>query len=194
MGSAYDISRRRVTPRSLAVNLGLVLGIAVAGFMWVRIANLVTQNEPVAAPLSQQPVSIVWGDHVFSSRATLAAWLRARHIDVTLWLRQHPDAASIIGGQPASAEATGGVAKRSAVPEKKAPPAEARPRSGSRLGALGLDLLVGAALVLGAFAIAPRSAWRRALPRLHGNVEQRIYAAAGAAGILFGLVVGGIFP
>lgn len=180
----------------MAVNLGLVLAIALAVFMWVRIANLLTEKAPTAAPLAQQPVSIVWGDHVFSSRASLATWLRARHINVTTWLRQHPDAARIIDGRPAP---TAPVADRTAAAPKKrvaaAPAAvEAPSSSGSRLGSVGVDLLVALAFLLGGFAFAPRSAWRFVLRRLRGSPEQRIYAAAGAVGILFGLLVGGIFP
>jgi hypothetical protein len=196
MGPGYDISRHRFSVRSMAVNLGLVLGIAVAVFMWVRIANLLTADAPTVAPLAQQPVSIVWGDHVFSSRAALDRWLRANHINVTTWLRQHPDAERIIDGKPAP---TAPKADRTAAAPKKrvaaAPVAvEAPSSSSSRVGSLGVDLLVALAFLLGGFAFAPRSAWRIVLRRLRGSAEQRIYAAAGAVGILFGLLVGGIFP
>jgi hypothetical protein len=196
MGPGYDISRHRFSVRSMAVNLGLVLGIALVVFMWVRIANLLTADAPTVTPLAQQPVSIVWGNHVFSSRAALDRWLRANHINVTTWLRQHPDAERIIDGKPAP---TAPKADRTAAAPKKrvaaAPVAvEAPSSSSSRVGSLGVDLLVALAFLLGGFAFAPRSAWRIVLRRLRGSAEQRIYAAAGAVGILFGLLVGGIFP
>jgi len=196
MGSAYDLSRRRFTARSVAVNLGLVFGIALAVFMWVRVASLLTADSPTVAPLAQQPVSIVWGDHVFSSRAALERWLRANHINVTIWLRQHPDAERIIDGRPAPTAPRAG--RTAAAPKKKvaaAPAAVKAPSSSSsRIGSLGVDLLVAFAFLLGGFAFAPRSAWRIVLRRLRGSAEQRIYAAAAAVGILFGLLVGGIFP
>lgn len=210
MGSAYDISGRRVTPRTIAVNLGLMAGIALAVFTWIKIANLVTQSEPAVAPLSQQPGSIVWDDHVFSNRAQLAAWLGARHINVTIWLRQHPDAAKIIGVQqpPARAGTRAGARpnrtgtaspnktphKRAAASVDKARPAvEAGPSSGSTLHSIAVDLLFVLALLLGAFAFAPTWAWRRVLRRMPRSAEARIYPAAAALAILAGLAAGGLF-
>jgi hypothetical protein len=197
MGPGYDISRHRFSVRSMAVNLGLVLGIAVAVFMWVRIANLLSADAPTAAPLAQ-PVSIVWGDHVFSSRAALVTWLRANHINVTTWLRQHPDAERIIDGRPVqTAPKSERTTVPAAAPKKRAavasPAVEVQSGSGSKLGSVGIDLLVALAFLLGAFAFGPRSAWLLVARRLPA-IEQRIYAAAGAVGILFGLLVGGIFP
>jgi hypothetical protein len=200
MGTAYDISRRHLTPRAIALNVGLALGIALAVFTWFQIANVVTQTQPAAVPLSQQPTSIVWRNHVFSSRAALAAWLRANHINVTTWLRQHPDAAKIIDGQSPSPGTTARTAstrsvKKSAAPagDKPPPAGPSRSRSSSKLAATGVDLLVALAVLLGAFAFAPTSAWRLVLRGVRGSLEERICVGAGAVCILFGVGAGGLF-
>ncbi|MGH3050312.1 MAG: hypothetical protein ACRDLK_09145 [Gaiellaceae bacterium] len=104
MGSPYDVPRHRLSPRSVALNVGLALAIAAALFTWFRIANLLTAKAPRAAPLTQRPTSFAWGNRVFTSSAELNAWLTSNGINAAVWLRRHPDAARIIGAQslPAS--------------------------------------------------------------------------------------------
>jgi hypothetical protein len=216
--STYGVPRRRISPRSVALNLVLALAIAAALFTWFRIANVLTEKAAVTASVSGRPSSFAWGNQVFSSQAQLAAWLRSKGIDSSVWLRRHPDAARILGAQappspvrpPKSTKTVSkAVSKASPKTATKTPHSTAKTSHATASQAPGgaatgpaassgstspvVPILVILALLLGGLTFAPGRVWRLVLRRVPMGLEERIYPAAGAVGILVALSVGFLF-
>ena len=83
--------------RDLAGRL-LVLGVlvGVAGSLWVLVGRTLMQPVTIHQPQGIRPNAIVWADRVFSSRASLAAWLASHGETYRHWAKIHRVDAAII--------------------------------------------------------------------------------------------------
>jgi hypothetical protein len=70
----------------------LVVGGLAVTAVPAALAAPPSAQPPRAAP----PPSIVWANHVFSTRGALAAWLSARGTTYSAWARRHPADAAIL--------------------------------------------------------------------------------------------------
>lgn len=71
---------------SVRVLAALILPVAVL----LPVAYVGHRLSGQDLPLPQRPTAIVWGDRVFTTRADLASWLRARGVRYETWARRHP--------------------------------------------------------------------------------------------------------
>src|SRR3954447_13285924 len=95
-------SRRR--PRPLSLRL-LAHGAATAALLvvvcvvWLRVLHtLTTQVEP--PPPVGTPKALGWGDHAFTTKAQLEAWLRHRGLSYDVWASRHAAAVAVLEHRP----------------------------------------------------------------------------------------------
>ena len=195
-----------------------VLAIAaiavVAGFVWVNAIKTLTNPVKVPPPIGS-PQSLVWNHRVFTTRASLDAYLRHRGYSYVAWARKHPEAAAVVEHRPVVVTAPSPAAKAKAKAKAKAAHAQATattatketsrkvesapaakrsappPSGGSNekrsLSALGWLI----ALLLGALALAP-ARWLARFRVLRAGPSFRTYSGAAAATIIVVLLLAGV--
>lgn len=177
-------------------------GLVAVSLTWTRVVQMLTDVRPVGS--SARSEAIVWDDRVFSSRASLAAWLKSRGIDYAKWRIGHPDAAAVLERRPApksrpSAKPAHPPARKRAAdaPARRHAAAPALPRaqrapSGSLPYLLVASLLAGVVALLAAAALAPRLYAAR-FPLFAARLAPyRAPFGAVAAAVFVGLVVGAL--
>ena len=88
--------RWRRSASTLVLVVGLPLGAASAGLIWLDVAHKLHKTHPVSTPGPPVVVGVAWSNRVFVDRAALKRWLAARHLSYAVWERKHPEAAAAL--------------------------------------------------------------------------------------------------
>ncbi len=160
-----------------AIARRLTFFAAVAAFavavavVWVFAAHSLRRGD-AGLRSTLQPTSIAWGDRVFSDRASIARWLRARGISYAGWARRNPSLASTI--DPAF-KARHRAAPASRPSKRRAPRAvPASPAAARRFPSVPTSSLLLGALCLAAVLLAlwARTRLGRLRPALRASVAR----------------------
>ena len=88
--------RWRRSASILLLVVGLPVGTASAGLIWLDVAHKLHKTHPVSTPGPPAVVGVAWSNRVFVDRAALKRWLAARHKSYAVWEREHPQAAAVL--------------------------------------------------------------------------------------------------
>jgi hypothetical protein len=205
------IARRpRLWSAFVVVQVLAIAAVAViAGFVWVNAIRTLTNPVKVPPPLGT-PQSLVWNDRVFTSRASLAAYLRHRGFSYEAWARKHPEAASVVEHRPVVVTARRSTSKTTEahaqaavtttkeekrriesapIAKRAAPPPNSGDGGGNSLSLSALGWLL--ALFLGAVALAPARVFAR-FGGLRAGPSFRTYLGAAAATIVVAMLLAGV--
>lgn len=193
----------------LAQTLAVCAVVVVVAVVWVHTIKTLTHPVAVPPPVGS-PQSLVWSNRVFSSRASLEAWLKARGLSYVVWARKHGAAAAVVEHRPAvvaphtAAPAvkkkahTQTVAAQHQQPKRKAETAatkrSAAPPPSSSSGSSSVSYSLAGwllALLMGAIALVPT----RVLARVGGlrvGPSLRTYLAAASATIIVAMFLAAI--
>lgn len=144
------------------------------------LAALLVLAANAGAATGPRPSAIVWGNGVFSSRATLADWLKSRGASYNRWARRHPDARAVLEHRRAAPKTA-----RARSDSTFAAPAAASNSRVTHWTRLGETLLLAVAALAMLLALLP--APRLAIVGDGLSITQRAYVFAVGLAVCVGV-------